>query len=117
MIAAVEDRTRPLWQRLMLIGSLCMKLNAMENAEQAQIVPKILADYWQTLGTDWATEEMDKLAGPPEARLRLVTRLTEAVMWELNCGTRFRETYNDYHAGIQNDVLLFLGAEKDYFLP
>ena len=116
-IAMIEDRTRPLWQRLLMIGSLCARLSAIENEQQAQVVPGLLEDYRKTLGTTWGVEEMNRLTGPPEARVRLITRLTELVIWELDCRERFRWTYSDFKEGIQNDVSQFLEADTKYFQP
>ena len=77
----------------------------------------MLADYHKTLGTTWGIDEMNKLTGPPEAKVKLVTRLTELVIWELDCGARFQETYADYLLGIENNVDRFVEVEAKYFLP
>jgi len=39
VVAVIQDRTRPIWQRLFLLGMLCRDLDQIGNAEQEATVP------------------------------------------------------------------------------
>jgi lysine-N-methylase len=43
VVAVIQDRRRPLWQRLFLLGMLCQRLDEIGSAEQDDAVPEILS--------------------------------------------------------------------------
>ena len=45
VVAVIQDRRRPLWQRLFLLGMLCQRLDEIGSAEQDDAVPEILSLY------------------------------------------------------------------------
>ena len=125
LVAMVQDRTRPLWQRVLLIGSVCKQLDEVPAEERDSLVPAILSDYRQILGTVWGTAELDAMASHAEARLTVVKRLSAERVEDRTCGARFQETYWSFAEGIGlgsgsgsgGDVERFRGAEQKYYLP
>src|ERR1700736_5956617 len=53
LIDMVQDRTRPMWERLLLIGLLCKDLSQLTTEEAGEEGPIILGDYRQILGHRW----------------------------------------------------------------
>ena len=100
IVAMVQDRTRPMWQRLLLIGSLCKRLSEISNSEQAELIPAILADHFKIIATDWGSNELMQMESHPRARLKLIVRITELLAQELTCGPRFFDTYWTFLEGI-----------------
>jgi lysine-N-methylase len=127
LVDIMQDRSRTLWQRLLIVGSLCKRLSEITSPQQAEIIPAILADFRQIIGTDWGNSEMLKIPSHPEARLKVILRITELLSRELTCGPRFFDTYWNFIEGIgsapgsgsdsANDILRFQHAERTYFDP
>ena len=125
LVDMVQDRTRPLWQRMLLIGSLCKRLSEVSAKEADATLPAILADYRQIIGTEWAKGDLEKMQSHPGARLKMIVRLTELVGREISPGRRYLETYQTFAEGVGSapetalgeDVKAFQEAELDYYLP
>ncbi len=100
IVAILTDRARPLWHRLLLLGSFCQKLAVVTPTEADTLVPALLADYYQIVGTAWGAAEMK--AAPPQPRLKLnvLLRLTSYFTEAPDCGNRFRNTYLQFVEGI-----------------
>jgi lysine-N-methylase len=125
LIDMVQDRTRPLWERLLLIGSLCKDLNELTTAEAGEMVPTIMGDYRQILGTTWAKAELDNMPSHPEAKLKIAMRLSYQRAQDASCGPRFLDIYRTFIEGIgfqpgmlpEDDLLRFQEAEETYHRP
>jgi lysine-N-methylase len=125
LIDMVKDRSRPMWQRLLLIGSLCKQLSEITTAKEGDIVPAILSDYRQILGTKWGQVEMENMPSSCELKLRVIFRLTDERVREKTCGSRFVDTYWNFVEGIGSpagsmpgdDIQRYLEAEERYHRP
>lgn len=122
LVDMLQDRARPLWQRVLLIGSLCQKLDAVKTPEGETLVPAIVADYRQILGTTWGAAEMEANAAQPGLKLNALLRLSAHIPQDASCGERFRQTYLDFIAGIaatsdHGDLERYAMALADYYEP
>ena len=98
--AILTDRVRPLWQRLVLLGSFCEKLSAVQPGDAETLVPALLGDYGRILGTNWGAAEMEVAPAQPPLQLNVLLRLTAFFTEAPDCGNRFRATYLDFVEGI-----------------
>lgn len=100
MIALVTDRSRPMWERLLLIGSLCKQLDEISNESSSSIVPAILSDYHQVIGAAWGRSEMENMPTNCALKLRAIFRLLSQLVEDKTCGVRFLDTYWNFVEGI-----------------
>ena len=125
LVRMVQDRSRPLWQRLLLVGSLCKRLSEISAPNAGAAVSDILAEYRQILGTDWANAELEKMQTHAGARLKIILRLTGLVAREISTGERYRNTCRMFTEGIGlapdansgAELEGFQQAELGYYLP
>jgi lysine-N-methylase len=125
LIDVVKDRTRPLWQRLLLIGSLCERLDRITSAEEDATVPAMLAEYREVIENRWLHVELESVPSNPALKLKVIFQLTDNHIKDPVCGARFRDTFWTFVEGIAapqdastgDDVGRFLEAEKRYHRP
>ena len=125
LVDIVKDRSRPMWQRLLLIGSLCKQLNEITDEELSQTVPALIHNYRQMIGTSWLRAEMESLPDNCELKLSVIFRLSQDRVQEKTCGTRFVDTFWSFVEGIgspagstpESDVQRYQEAEKRYHRP
>ncbi len=124
-ITMIKDRSRPLWQRLFLVGSLCQKLNRIKTVEQEQAVSAILRDYREIVST---CALRDDLAGVPSqqgAQLHFALLIINQLIRRGSVGTRFLDSFKSFAFGVDylpGECLpvpseTFLSAEQEYFTP
>ncbi|WP_213807688.1 flagellin lysine-N-methylase [Granulicella sp. dw_53] len=94
LMKMVRDRSRPMGQRLLLIGSLCKRLHESVLAEGEEIVPAILREYREILEGRGVEPEVECLPRDPRLRLEVIFELTDARIRE-GCGRRFQDTFLD----------------------
>lgn len=122
LIDMVLDRSRPMWQRLLLMGSLCKQLSEVSAPTGSLMIPAILKDYRQLIGSQLAQVELERMPSHAEARLKIVLRLTDRLSQNSTCGARFLDTCRTFVEGIgfssdsigEDDVVRFQDAEKHY---
>ena len=85
----IQDRRRPLWQRLFLLGLLRQRLDEILSAEQDDAVPEILRSYWEIVETGALRDEMEKIPAQPAVQLDVVLRLIDQTIRAGSCGERF----------------------------
>ena len=129
LIEIVRDRSRPLWERLLLIGCLCMRLEgiASSRTEGARegAVDALLIDYRQLVENEQLHAELQSLPSQPKLRLEVVLALTSERVEEKTCGDRFRDTFWTFVEGIgsaspsgpDDDLGRLLNAEQRYHRP
>ena len=121
----VRDRTRPMWQRLLLMGSLCKRLDAISTDEDDATVPAMLEEYRQVITNNWLHAELEGMPSNPALRLKVIFQLTDSRMQDPTSGARFRDTFWTFVEGIASppgsiagdDVGRFLEAEMKYHQP
>lgn len=123
LIEMVKDRSRPLWQRLVLVGSLCKSLDEV-NAEDDEKVPGIVESHRQALKQDAVRTLLESIPAQPHMKLSISLRLTDARVQDKQSGTRFMDTFWTFVEGIGSgaeregdDVQRYLEAEQRYYRP
>jgi lysine-N-methylase len=123
LIDMVRDRSRPMWNRLLLIGSLCKRMNNTTSTEE-EILPAILGDYRQIIENQISPAELDSMPSQPRVKMEVIFELTDVCVRD-GGGTRFQDTFWTFVQGISapagslpgNDIHRFLRAEKVYHRP
>jgi lysine-N-methylase len=124
LINTVCDRSRPLWNRLLTIGHLCKKLDALDATQSEATLLSSLRCLDQWLTTPRFQAEINTLPGNPRLRLETIFGLTDILM-QNEPSIRFQDTFWSFVAGIGspadslpgNDLERFLEAEQKYHLP
>ena len=119
----IRDRSRALWQRLLLVASFCGALDAC-SGDGAAVATQLLARYENVLGLG-LLPEFDRLAPQPAVRLELAIRLSDRRCRDRDCGQRFRDVFWDFAEGIgsmgggdaDDDVRRFHEAGAMYLAP
>lgn len=125
LIDMVKDRSRPIWQRLLLIGSLCKRLDEITTAEEDETVPAILGEYREVLANHWLHAELEGMPNHLRVKLNVIQKLTEERVSDSTSGQRFRDTHRMFVEGIilppgatPGDVSeRYLEAEERYYRP
>ncbi len=125
LVEMVKDRSRPLWQRLLFIGSLCKSLDEVAAAQEDERVPAILEEHRQALEQDMLRASLESIPAQPGLKLGVILKLTDARVQDKESGTRFRDTFWTFVEGIgsgldangKDDVQRYLEAEQRYHRP
>jgi lysine-N-methylase len=125
VIALVTDRSRPLWERLLLIGSLCKQLDEISSDADIPNVFAIVTDYHHVVGTEWGRSEMESMPTNRALKLRVLFKLVSQRAEDKTCGNRFIDTYWNFVEGIGSsegakpgeDVERMHDAEELYHRP
>jgi lysine-N-methylase len=99
-ITMIQDRTRPMWHRLFLLGMFCASLDRIVEPAQDSTVPKIIAEYRDILATGALRDELERLPKNPATQLDVVLRLTDQRVRAGGTGERFLECWQEFHQGI-----------------
>jgi lysine-N-methylase len=118
----IQDRTRPIWQRLFLVGELCRTLDQIAEPAEDASVPGILAEYESIIETGALRDGFNGLRPNPVAQLTFVLKLAEARSGAGDVGPRFLECVQDFLDGVHFTeraklIPSFVKAEKEYFDP
>jgi len=124
VVAMIQDRRRPLWQRLFLLGMLCKRLNEV-GAEEEDAVPEILSSYWEIVASGALHDKLEKVLAQPAVQLDVVLRLIDHRIRAGSCGQRFLECFNEFLQGIgysagstsASDAFHYVEAEAKYCAP
>jgi lysine-N-methylase len=125
LIATVRDRSRPLWQRLILIGFLCMRIEHAAATGGDDAVGAFLDEFPGILNTPQMQADLENLPSDPRLRLEIVMALTDERVRDNTGGLRFRDTFWTFIEGIGSaeasppgdDANRFLEAEQKYCGP
>jgi lysine-N-methylase len=125
VVAMIQDRGRPLWQRLFLLGILCGRLGEIASAEQDDVVPEILESYREIVSRGTLREKMEKIPAQPAVQLDVVLRLIDQRIRAGSCGERFLECFEAFLEGIgysagstsESDAQHYVEAEARYGRP
>jgi lysine-N-methylase len=124
MIDLVRDRSRPLWNRLLMIGRLCERLDLIEGKQGVAALQSSIRSLGQPLNIPLLQAEIDDLPSNPRLRLKVIFELTDILIRD-GSSDRFQDTFWSFIAGIGSpsgsllvdDVECFLQAERNYHLP
>lgn len=124
LIEMVRDRSRPMWHRLLTIGSLCQRLDAISPAGGEETFAALLGEYREILERRAFPDELERMPSDPRLRLEIVFALSDRRVREDARG-RFRDVFWSFVEGIASsdgvaagdDVASFLQAEERYHRP
>lgn len=125
----VKDRSRPLWQRLLFVGSLCKSLDQVSAEREDEGVGAILAEHRRALGQspeqDGLRASLESIPVQTGLKLGVVLKLTDARVQDKESGARFMDVFWSYIEGIGSgadvaggdDVQRYLLAKQRYYDP
>ena len=119
----IRDRSRPVWERLLLIASLCSRLDDLGEGGLRE-AGKLIARYEGALGQG-PSSELERLEPGIATRLEVAITLSDQRCRDPDCGARFRNAFWDFVEGIgssrgggpDEDVQRFNQANRDYLDP
>ncbi|WP_263419214.1 flagellin lysine-N-methylase [Terriglobus albidus] len=96
----ITDRSRPLWQRIFLMGMMCKQLDEVTSLEGEAKVAEIIQSYQQIVEEGTLRTELDHLPANTAAQLDLVLRVADLANRSGVNSKRFNESFQDFLAGI-----------------
>ncbi|MBB5342267.1 flagellin lysine-N-methylase [Tunturibacter empetritectus] len=125
VVAMIQDRRRPMWQRLFLLGMLSKRLNEVTTARDDEAVPEVLASYWEILESGALRDKLEMVPAQPAVQLDVVLRLIDQRIRAGSCGQRFLDCFDEFLQGIgysagstaASDALHYVEAESRYCAP
>jgi lysine-N-methylase len=125
VVAMIQDRKRPMWQRLFLLGMLCKRLNEVTTSQDDDAVPEVLNSYWEILDSGSLCDKLEMVPAQPAVQLDVVLRLTDQRIRAGSCGQRFLECFDEFLQGIgysagstsASDAHHYVEAETQYCEP
>ncbi len=124
LVEMIQDRSRPLWQRLVFIGSVCRSLDGVGADEEDRQVPAILDEHRQALKQDALRASLPSIPEQPGLKLGVILKLTDARVQDKESGPRFMDTFWTFVEGIGSgvgadgdDVARYLTAKQIYYQP
>lgn len=125
VVAMIQDRGRPLWQRVFLLGMLSKRLDEVVSAQEDDAVPEILRSYWEIVKSVALRDKLEMVTAQPAVQLDVVLRLIDQRIRAGSCGQRFLECFDEFLQGIgysagsttASDALHYVEAEAKYCAP
>lgn len=123
IVELIRDRSRPIWQRLLLIVALCGGLDSVGDHDLFA-ASDLLAKYRKSLGQG-SSSELDRITPVVARRLELAIVLSNQRCQDSDCGRRFKDVFWDFietigsatSAGAEEDVHRFQNASQNHLEP
>ncbi|MEG9433729.1 flagellin lysine-N-methylase [Terriglobus sp. ADX1] len=123
IVELIRDRTRPVWQRLLLIVDLCIRLDSLIDQDLI-VASDIVTRFRNSLGQR-SGSEFDRTSPDIACRLELAIFLSTQRCQDPDCGTRFKDVFWDFieaigsttSSGADEDVYRFRNANQDHLEP
>jgi lysine-N-methylase len=124
LITVLLDRSFTLTTRLLMIGYICKRLDAMDARQSQAILLENLRNLDELSRSSQVRSEIQDLPNDPRSRLETIFGLTDLLM-EDEPTPRFQDTFLLFVAGIgipagaspRSDVESFLRVEQEYYFP
>lgn len=124
LITVLLDRSYTLTTRLLMIGYICKRLDAMDARESQAMLLEDLRNLDEMSRNSLVRAEIQDLPNDPRSRLETIFGLTDLLM-EDEPSSRFQDTFFSFAAGIgipagsppNSDVENFIRVERDYYFP
>jgi len=119
LISLLQDRTYPLWQRMVILGALCDQLG--ENHD----IPEILDGFRDAIARRLFDESMSQLRPQPAMQVETVVELIISRIGSDYTSPRFRECYQEFMTGLEwtaestmHDIgSRYAAAYSNYYAP
>jgi lysine-N-methylase len=124
-ISILQNRTYPVWQRMVILGSLCDQLNETAAGGRHHETPEVLEGYRDAIARNLFDESLGQLQPRPAAQLETVVELIVSRISSDFTSLRFRECYRDFMHGLEwtpestmEDIgLRHASAYSQYYAP
>jgi lysine-N-methylase len=100
VLALVRNRAYPLWQRLVLLGTLCRRLDAVARTEADRTVSAVLDDYAAAVATGALHNAMETIRADLGLQLDMVLQLAGLCRNRALVSARFIECLEAFKRGI-----------------
>jgi lysine-N-methylase len=125
VIWILQNRTYALWQRVVILGSLCDQLNESASAGQHQETPHVLEGYRDAVTRGLFNESLGQLRPRPSTQLETVLELILGRIGTDYTSPRFLECYKEFMLGLEwteqstmEDIgLRYAAAYSQYYAP
>ncbi|HLK19649.1 MAG TPA: flagellin lysine-N-methylase [Bryobacteraceae bacterium] len=121
IIWILQNRAYPLWQRMVILGSLCDQLDQSSTGE----IPQVLDGYRDAMTRGLFNESLAQLQPRPASQLEVIVEMIVARISSDFTSQRFRECYQEFMRGLgwtpesSFDAIgeRFARAYSDYYAP
>jgi lysine-N-methylase len=121
----LQNRAYPLWQRMVILGSLCDQLDQTSARGIYSETPQILDGYRDAMSRMLFNESLAQLQPRPVAQLEVIVELIVGRISSDFTSLRFRECYQDFMRGLEwtpesslGDIgKRYAGAYSEYYAP
>lgn len=101
VIWILQNRAYALWQRLVILGSLCDQLNETASAGRHEETPQVLEGYRDAVTRGLFDQSLGQLSAGPAAQLEIVLELIVGRIGSDYTSPRFLECYKDFMVGLE----------------
>lgn len=125
VLEIVRDRDYTLWQRLLLLGVLCQRIDTLAGEQPGQPISELLSDFSDAVFDGRMQHGMAAQPFDLRAQMDAVLRLAGLMLHKSNVTARFAECINAFTTGIGNGPAATLDsltaglrrAHDRYFAP
>ena len=125
VVSLIRDCSRPMWQRLFLVGMLCKQLDTTTSAMQDVTVPGIVNAFRMIVEAGSMRQELDEVPLQTPVHMDLALRLGDLCIRGGFTGERFQECFRLFTQGIgyspqstpASDLQHYQKAEVDFCRP
>ncbi|KAA6461978.1 hypothetical protein DYQ86_10110 [Acidobacteria bacterium AB60] len=125
VLELITNRNYPLWQRLLLLGVLCQKLDALSSGWPQSELTECLRTFDSAIATGTWQPALEGLPVDLSSQVDAVLRLAGLMLQKSNVTSAFVECINAFTAGIGNSPTATLetltegyrAAHDNYFAP
>jgi lysine-N-methylase len=102
VLAIIEMRSYPLWQRIFLVGLMCRRLDSIAQGESGRTASEFLASFKTVVAAGSLRASMETLPVDRAAQLDIVLRLAGLMLNRSNVTPRFAASIQAFTSGIGN---------------
>ena len=101
VLALLQDRSYPVWQRLFLLGMMCKRLHELSVSLETNGIPEILHKYREMTASGTLRSAMEGIPAQPLSQLTVILQLLDRRIKTAWSSPRFQECVSDFVRGIQ----------------
>ncbi len=125
VIWILQNRTYALWQRLVILGSLCDQLNTTAAGDRHQKTPQVLEGYRDAVARGLFDQSLGQLRARPAAQLEVMVELIVSRIGSDYTNPRFLECYKEFmlsmewteNSSMEDIGLRYAAAYSQFYAP
>jgi lysine-N-methylase len=125
VISILQNRTYDLWQRLVILGSLCDQLHETSSGGRHLETPQVLEGYRDAVARGLFDESLGRLQARPEVQFETVVELIVGRIGSDYTSPRFLECYKEFilglnwteHSTMEDVGSRYSAAQSQYYAP